>query len=134
MPGFFGELTKITLLTEILKIMKLLLLIPALFASGIAADNYRVANMITLQDLNKPCPGKYMEWYAMSNNESEWGAAQIKVFYLVDKGFLTRAASSGLSPAVWGESLGRNFRYFCEKSPIVTVREAAQQTINYMME
>lgn len=115
-----------------LKIFKFLLILPALLAVGVAADNYRVANMITAQELNKPCPGKYMEWYAMSNSETEWGTAQIKIFFLVDRGFLTRAANSGVNPTEWGENLGRNFRYFCEKSPIVSVRKAAQQTINSM--
>ena len=106
-----------------IRTMKLLLFVPALFAVGIAADNYRVANMITARDLNEPCPGKYMEWYAMSSNQSEWGTAQIKIFFLVDRGFLTRAANSGVNPTEWGENLGRNFRYFCEKSPIVSVRK-----------
>ena len=58
----------------------------------------------------------------MSSNESEWGTAQIKIFFLVDRGFLTRAANSGVNPTEWGENLGRNFRYFCEKSPIVSVQ------------
>ena len=73
-----------------------------------------------------------MEWFAMSSNQDEWGAAQIKIFFLVDKEFLKRAANSGISPQTWGKQLGQNFRYFCEKSPTVSVRKAALQTINYM--
>ena len=72
-------------------------------------------------------------WSGMQclSNQSEWGTAQIKIFFLVDRGFLTRAANSGVNPTEWGENLGRNFRYFCEKSPIVSVRRAAQQTYQF---
>jgi len=103
-----------------------------LFASISFTNNLRVADLITYKDLDEPCPGKYMEWYLMSKNESEWGTAQVKLFFLVDKGFLQRAANSGVNPSIWGEQLGRNFRYFCEKSPTVSVKTAVKQTINYM--
>ena len=66
----------------------------------------------------------------MSSNKSEWGMAQIKIFFLVDKNFLTRAATSGISGSEWGDKVGKNFKYFCEKSPTVSVRTAAKQTIN----
>ena len=56
----------------------------------------------------------------------------MKLFFLVDKGFLQRAANSEVNPSIWGEELGRNFRYFCEKSPTVSVKTAVKQTINYM--
>ena len=103
-----------------------------LFASISFTNNLRVADLITNKDLDEPCPGKYSEWYLMSKNESEWGTAQMKIFFLVDKGFLKRAANSGVNPAKWGEQLGQNFRYFCEKSPTVSVKTAVKQTINYM--
>jgi hypothetical protein len=108
-------------------LLSLLLLSPLAFA-----DKQRVARTITSKTLNEPCPGKYMEWFAMSDTNEEWGTAQVKVFYLVDKNFLKRAANSGLSGAEWGSMLGQNFRFFCEKSPIVSVRTAVLQTIEYM--
>ena len=101
-------------------------------SSSVFANNLSVANTITYQDLDKSCPGKYLDWYLMSNNESEFGTAQMKVFFLVDKKFLTKAAKSGISGSEWGKQLGINFKYFCEKSPTVSVRTAAEQTINLM--
>jgi hypothetical protein len=109
-----------------------LLAILLFLSSSVFANNLSVANTITYQDLDKSCPGKYLEWYSMSNNESEFGTAQIKVFFLVDKKFLTKAANSGISGSEWGKKLGKNFKYFCEKSPTVSVRTAAKQTINLM--
>ena len=96
------------------------------------SDNLSVANKITQKDLNESCSSKYLEWYLMSENENVWGTAQMKIFFLVDKNFLRRAASSGVDPKQWGKQLGSNFRYFCEQSSTVTVKEAALQTINYM--
>lgn len=112
--------------------MNKLLAILLFLSSSVFANNLSVANTITYQDLDKSCPGKYLEWYSMSNNESEWGTAQIKVFFLVDKKFLTKAANSGISGSEWGKQLGINFKHFCEKSPTVSVRTAAKQTINLM--
>ena len=112
--------------------MKKIILILLLASGSVFADKHIVARTITVQDLNQPCPGKYMEWFAMSNTDEQWGTAQVKVFYLVDKDFLRRAANSGLSGTEWGTQLGQNFRYFCEKTPIVSVRTAALQTIQYM--
>ena len=103
-----------------------------LFASISFANNLRVADLITYKDLDEPCPGKYSGWYLMSKNESEWGTAQVKIFFLVDKGFLKRAANSGVNPTEWANQLGKNFRYFCEKSPTVSVKTAVKQTINFM--
>jgi len=102
------------------------------FASLGFSDNLSVANKITYKDLNESCPSKYLEWYLMSENEIVWGTAVMKVFFLVDKNFLRRAATSGADGKQWGEQLGTNFSYFCEKSSDVTVREAALQTISYM--
>ena len=112
--------------------MNKLLAILLFLSSSVFANNLSVANTITYQDLDKSCPGKYLEWYLMSNNESEFGTAQMKVFFLVDKKFLTKAAKSGISGSEWGKQLGINFKYFCEKSPTVSVRTAAEQTINLM--
>jgi len=94
------------------------------------SNSLRVANTITSQDLNELCQSKYLEMYAMSRTETEFGSAITKIFFLVDRGFLTRAANSGVSPQTWGAQLGETFRYFCEKSPPVSVRTAAKQTIN----
>jgi len=106
-----------------------LLTILIFFSFSVFADNLRVANTITYKDLDQSCPDKYLEWYLMSSNEVEWGMAQLKIFFLVDKNFLTRAATSGISGSEWGEKVGKNFKYFCEKSPTVSVRTAAKQTI-----
>ena len=111
---------------------KLLTILLVFSSFSVFANNLSVANTITYQDLDKSCPGKYLEWYLMSNNESEFGTAQMKVFFLVDKKFLTKAAKSGISGSEWGKKLGKNFKYFCEKSPTVSVRTAAKQTINLM--
>ena len=112
--------------------MKKIILILLLASGSVFADKHAVARTISVQDLNQSCPGIYMEWYAMSNTDEQWGTAIIKVFYLVDKDFLRRAANSGLSGTEWGSQLAQNFRYFCEKTPIVSVRKAALQTIQYM--
>lgn len=111
---------------------KLLTILLVFSSFSVFGNNLSLANTITYQDLDKSCPGKYLEWYLMSNNESEFGTAQMKVFFLVDKKFLTKAANSGISGFEWGKQLGINFKYFCEKSPTVSVRTAAEQTINLM--
>lgn len=92
----------------------------------------RVANTITVQDLNEPCPGKFIEIHAMASTVDEAGMAIVKIFFLVDQAFLKRAANSGVNPNEWGSQLGETFRYFCEKTPVVDVRTAAKQTINYL--
>ena len=61
-------------------IMKKIILILLLASGSVFADKYTVARTITVQDLNQPCPGKYMEWFAMSNTDEQWGSAQVKVF------------------------------------------------------
>ena len=95
-------------------------------------ENRRVANSITNQDLYEECPGKFLEIHAMANNTEEAGLAVVKIFWLVDSAFLKRAANSGVSGATWGAELGETFRYFCEKAPVVNVRTAAIQTIDYL--
>ncbi len=95
-------------------------------------ENRRVANSITNQDLYEECPGKFLEIHTMANNTDEAGLAVMKIFWLVDSAFLKRAANSGISGAKWGAQLGETFRYFCEKAPVVNVKTAAIQTINYL--
>tara|TARA_B100000787_G_C16142791_1_gene272803 strand:+ start:633 stop:989 length:357 start_codon:yes stop_codon:yes gene_type:complete len=111
------------------KLYKLLTIL-LFFSFSVFADNLSVANTITYKDLDKSCAEKYLEWYSMSSNQSEWGMAQIKVFFLVDKNFLTIAATSEISGSAFGKKFGKNFKYFCEKTPTVSVRTAAKQTIN----
>ena len=116
-----------------MKVISLLLIILITsYSSSISAqtNNLKAANTISSSDLNEPCPGKYYELYLLSDTEEQFGTAVMKLFFLVDKGFITRAANSGINASDWGYRVGKTFQRYCESSSIVTVRTAVKQTIS----
>lgn len=102
-------------------------LTPLLFLLSVSvfADNMRVANTFTSEDLDESCADKYREWTSIANNETEWIMVQFKVFFFVNKNFLKIVGDKKIQ-------FLENFKYFCEKSPNVSVRTAAKQTLDRM--